>query len=265
MENDESGARNGPLPLVDFKEPLEWSFYRAIIAEFMATLLFLYISLTTLVGTARTGAGSIGVIETAWAFGGMIFILVYCIAGISGGHINPAVTFGLLVANKVTLTRAVAYMVAQCLGAMCGAAIARGVQGHEEFQTFGPVAVNGVYSGHNIPQALAAEILGTFILLYTVLSATDPTRMARDSHVPVLAPLPIGFAIFVIHLATIPITGTGINPARSLGAAVANPDNGRWAQHWIFWVGPLVGASGAAMYYNYILKVGEFRIRNLYE
>lgn len=103
----------------------------------------------------------------------------------AGGHINPAVTFGLLVANKVTLTRAVAYMVAQCLGAMCGAAIARGVQGHEEFQTFGQVAVNGVYSGHNIPQALAAEIVGTFVLLWTVLSATDPTRMARDSHVPV--------------------------------------------------------------------------------
>lgn len=91
MENEESGPgrRNGAPPLVDFKEPMEWSFYRAIIAEFMATLLFLYISVTTLVGTARTGAGSVGVIETAWAFGGMIFILVYCIAGISGLYPPP--------------------------------------------------------------------------------------------------------------------------------------------------------------------------------
>ena len=103
----------------------------------------------------------------------------------SGGHINPAVTFGLFVAQKVTVTRAVAYIVAQCLGAMCGAAIAAGVQGIGEFHMFGAGAVNGVRSGHNIPQALAAEIMGTFLLLNTVLSATDPTRMARDSHVPV--------------------------------------------------------------------------------
>lgn len=81
-------------------------------------------------------------------------------------------------------------MGAQCLGAMCGAAIARGVQGSEEFQTFGQGAVNGVKGGHSIGQALAAEIMGTFVLLYTVLSATDPTRMARDSHVPVRLIIP---------------------------------------------------------------------------
>jgi aquaporin PIP len=202
------------------------NFYRANVAEFMATLLFIYISLTTLVGTIKIGAGSVGLIETAWAFGGMIFILVYCIAGISGtwhfvarfilslgdltsfmnlvtdepllcvpwadvglcvagGHINPAVTFGLFIAKKVTITRAIAYIVAQCLGAMCGAAIARGVQGSNEFHTYGQGAVNGVNPGHTIGQALGAEIMGTFVLLYTVLSATDPTRMARDSHVPV--------------------------------------------------------------------------------
>jgi len=75
--------------------------------------------------------------------------------------------------------------VAQCLGAMAGAAIARGVQGDDEFQTFGKTAVNGVQPGHTVPQALAAEIMGTFVLLFTVLSATDPERNARDSHVPV--------------------------------------------------------------------------------
>ncbi|KAG0557767.1 hypothetical protein KC19_11G155900 [Ceratodon purpureus] len=230
---DEEGPKDvpNPAPVVDRQEINDWNFYRAIIAEFMATLLFLYISLTALVGATRTNAGSVGILEIAWAFGGMIFILVYCIAGISGGHINPAVTFGLFLAKKVTITRAIAYMVAQCLGAICGAAIARGVQGSEAFHTYGQGAVNGVQPGHNIGQALAAEIMGTFVLLYTVLSATDPQRNARDSHVPVLAPLPIGFAVFVIHLATIPVTGTGINPARSLGAAVANPQYGRWAQH----------------------------------
>ncbi|KAG0557768.1 hypothetical protein M758_11G151900 [Ceratodon purpureus] len=264
---DEEGPKDvpNPAPVVDRQEINDWNFYRAIIAEFMATLLFLYISLTALVGATRTNAGSVGILEIAWAFGGMIFILVYCIAGISGGHINPAVTFGLFLAKKVTITRAIAYMVAQCLGAICGAAIARGVQGSEAFHTYGQGAVNGVQPGHNIGQALAAEIMGTFVLLYTVLSATDPQRNARDSHVPVLAPLPIGFAVFVIHLATIPVTGTGINPARSLGAAVANPQYGRWAQHWIFWVGPIIGATCAAVYHTYVLKAGSFKFRNLYE
>nr|CAD1843782.1 unnamed protein product [Ananas comosus var. bracteatus] len=76
---------------------------------------------------------------------------------------------------------------------------------------------NEVASGYSRGTALGAEIIGTFVLVYTVFSATDPKRSARDSHVPVLAPLPIGFAVFMVHLATIPITGTGINPARSLG------------------------------------------------
>lgn len=95
MTNEE-GPKDIPVhepasaPIVDTKEATEWSFYRAIIAEFVATLLFVYISFTTLVGTARTGAGSVGLIETAWAFGGMIFILVYCIAGISGTYVDQS-------------------------------------------------------------------------------------------------------------------------------------------------------------------------------
>lgn len=94
-------------------------------------------------------------------------------------------TFGLFLAQQVTLPRASAYIVAQCLGAIVGAAIARGVQEGGEYRSFASNAVNGVQPGYNIGQALAAEIMGTFVLLYTVLSATDPTRKARDSHVPV--------------------------------------------------------------------------------
>ncbi|KAG0576017.1 hypothetical protein KC19_5G048600 [Ceratodon purpureus] len=265
--NDIVFRPDGPVsaPIVDSQEIQHWSFYRAVIAEFVATLLFLYISLTAVAGASRTGAGSLSTLEAAWAFGGMIFVLVYCIAGISGGHINPAVTFGLFIARKVTITRALAYMVAQVLGAIAGAAIAKGVQGDAEFEYFAKGAVNGVQPGHSVQQAIAAEIMGTFVLLFTVLSATDPQRNARDSHVPVLAPLPIGFAVFVVHLATIPITGTGINPARSLGAAVANPQYGKWSQHWIFWVGPIVGAALAAVYHSYVLKAGSFKFRSLYE
>ncbi|KAK6290294.1 hypothetical protein POUND7_001835, partial [Theobroma cacao] len=134
--------------------------------------------------------GGVGFLGIAWSFGGMIFILVYCTAGISGGHINPAVTFGMFLARKVSFVRA-----------------------------YGG-AVNSHACGYSRRTGLTAEIIGTFVLVYTVFSATDPKRNARASHVPVLAPLPIGFAVFMVHFSTIPITGTGINPASSFGATV---------------------------------------------
>jgi aquaporin PIP len=206
--------------------------------------------------------GGVGVLGIAWAFGGMIFILVYCTAGISGGHINPAVTFGLFLARKVSLVRALLYIVAQCLGAICGVGLVKGFQS-AYFVRYGGGA-NELSDGYSKGTGLAAEIIGTFVLVYTVFSATDPKRNARDSHVPVLAPLPIGFAVFMVHVATIPITGTGINPARSLGAAVIYNNDKAWDDQWIFWVGPLIGAAIAAAYHQYVLrasaaKLGSYR------
>jgi len=178
-----------------------------------------------------------------------------------GGHINPAVTFGLFLARKLSLTRAVFYIIMQCLGAICGAGVVKGFEGNARYELFKGGA-NFVSSGYTKGDGLGAEIVGTFILVYTVFSATDAKRNARDSHVPVcalslhcmhsinlacskfainvanllydmihlqiLAPLPIGFAVFLVHLATIPITGTGINPARSLGAAIIYNRDHAW-------------------------------------
>lgn len=245
-----------PAPLLDLKELKRWSFYRALIAEFMATLLFLYVSVATVIGykSQADACDGVGFLGVAWAFGGMIFILVYCIAGISGGHINPAVTFGLLLARKLSLVRAVAYMVFQCLGATAGVGLVKAVM-EDSYSSLGGGA-NSVSSGYSKGTALGAEIIGTFVLVYTVFSATDSKRKARDSFVPVLAPLPIGFAVFVVHLATIPITGTGINPARSFGAAVIYNNKTVWDDHWIFWAGPFLGAMAAAGYHQYILRAG---------
>lgn len=182
---------------------------------------------------------------------------------LAGGHINPAVTFGLFLARKLSLTRALFYMIMQCLGAICGAGVVKGfLKSHYQMVGGG---VNFVNPGYTIGDGLGAEIMGTFILVYTVFSATDAKRSARDSHVPVsphspaarsfslpyfhnqnsiymltsplyiniqiLAPLPIGFAVFLVHLATIPITGTGINPARSLGAAIIYNRDRAWDDH----------------------------------
>nr|GMD22623.1 aquaporin PIP2-2-like [Ipomoea batatas] len=245
-----------PAPLIDFDELTKWSFYRAAIAEFIATLLFLYVTVLTVIGYSHQtdlkaggqDCGGVGILGIAWAFGGMIFILVYCTAGISGGHINPAVTFGLFVGRKVSLVRAVVYMIAQCLGAICGVGLVKAFQ-KAYFNRYGGGA-NMLQPGYNKGTGLGAEIIGTFVLVYTVFAATDPKRNARDSHVPVLAPLPIGFAVFMVHLATIPITGTGINPARSFGAAVIYNKDKAWDDQWIFWVGPFIGAFIAALYHH---------------
>uniref|UniRef100_M1BVL3 Plasma intrinsic protein 2,1 n=1 Tax=Solanum tuberosum TaxID=4113 RepID=M1BVL3_SOLTU len=278
-----------PAPLIDPEELGKWSFYRAIIAEFIATLLFLYITVLTVIGynsqnsTDQCGGvatllflyitvltvigynsqnstdqcGGVGILGIAWAFGGMIFVLVYCTAGISGGHINPAVTFGLFLARKVSLVRAIMYIVAQCLGAICGCGLVKSFQKAYYVQYGG--GANKLNDGYSTGTGLGAEIIGTFILVYTVFAATDPKRNARDSHVPVLAPLPIGFAVFMVHLATIPVTGTGINPARSFGAAVIYGHHKAWNDQWIFWVGPFIGAAIAAFYHQFILRAGAVK------
>ncbi|GMH11973.1 hypothetical protein Nepgr_013814 [Nepenthes gracilis] len=255
-----------PAPLIDMVELMKWSFYRAVIAELIATLLFLYITVLTVIGyKSQTDptkinavqCGGVGILGIAWAFGGMIFVLVYCTAGISGGHINPAVTFGLFLARKVSLIRAVMYMIAQCLGAICGVGLVKAFQ-RAYYVRYGGGA-NELAAGYNKGTGLGAEIIGTFVLVFVVFGATDPKRNARDSHVPVLAPLPIGFAVFMVHLATIPITGTGINPARSLGAAVIYNERKAWDDQWIFWVGPFIGAAIASFFYQFILRASAIK------
>nr|GMC48759.1 aquaporin PIP2-1-like [Ipomoea batatas] len=220
-----------PAPFIDPEELGQWSFYRAIIAEFVATLLFLYVTVLTVIGYEPN--------RPSW------------------GHINPAVTFGLFLARKVSLVRAIMYMVAQCLGAICGCGLVKAFQ-KAYYVRYGGGA-NELADGYSKGTGLGAEIIGTFVLVYTVFSATDPKRNARDSHVPVLAPLPIGFSVFMVHLATIPVTGTGINPARSFGAAVIYGKDKAWDDQWIFWVGPFVGAAIAALYHQFILRAGALK------
>ncbi|KAL9322770.1 hypothetical protein ACSQ67_010823 [Phaseolus vulgaris] len=228
-----------PAPLFDPDELTKWSLYRAAIAEFIATLLFLYITVLTIIGYKRqtdtsipgnTECDGVGILGIAWAFGGMIFILVYCTAGISGGHINPAVTLGLFLGRKVSLVRALLYIVAQCAGAISGAGLAKAFQ-KSFYNRYGGGA-NTVSDGYNKGTALGAEII---------------------------APLPIGFAVFMVHLATIPITGTGINPARSFGPAVIFNNDKAWDDQWIYWVGPFIGAAVAAFYHQYILRAAAIK------
>ena len=113
-------------------------------------------------------------------------MFIYFAISVSGGHINPAVTFGLFLARKVSLIRAVAYMIAQCLGAISGVGLVKAFM-KSYYKSLGGGA-NSVAQGYNTGTALGAEIIGTFVLVYTVFAATDPKRSARDSHVPVSSP-----------------------------------------------------------------------------
>jgi aquaporin PIP len=213
-----------PAPLLDTSELGKWSLYRALIAEFMATLIFLYVSVATVIGyksqSSAEACAGVGFLGVAWSFGATIFVLVYCTGGVSGtspyhatlhlaththvyiwttfelmhartcvmsagGHINPAVTFGLFVGRKLSLVRTVLYIVAQCLGAICGVGVVKGIM-KQPYDALGGGA-NTVSDGYSVGGALAAEIVGTFILVYTVFSATDPKRTARDSFIPVRA------------------------------------------------------------------------------
>ncbi|CAI9267246.1 unnamed protein product [Lactuca saligna] len=169
-------------PLAPFFEPYEllsWSFYRVGIVEFIATFLLLYISVLTVMGVVKspTKCGAVGIQGIAWDFNGMIFALVYCTAGMSVSWSNL----------------------------WCRSC--ERVRGDAQYTTLGGGA-NVVAHGYTKGDGPGVEIVGTFVLVYNVFSVTDAKRSARDSHVPILAPLPIGFAVFLVHLATIPITGT---------------------------------------------------------
>ncbi|TVT96987.1 hypothetical protein EJB05_00230, partial [Eragrostis curvula] len=209
----------------------EQSLYHAAVAELVATLLFVYVTVGTVIGHKRQ-LQDVGALGVAWSFGGTIFVLVY----ISGGHLNPAITFGRLLARQVSPVKAALFVAAQCVGAVCGAALVRAVHGSHDYDRYGGGA-NVLSAGYSKAAGFAAEAAGTFVLVCTVLATDGPGSNQQ------LGPLAIGFAVFVVHLATIPITGTGINPARSLGPAVVVHHRAVWKDQWIFWAGPLVGAA----------------------
>ena len=188
----------------------------------------------------------------------------------SGGHINPAVScvpsidctasrplvtaltrptsFALMITKRVTVIRAFAYICAQCCGAILGTLIAASLR-HDAYSAAGG-GVNGSDT-YGVREIITAEVMATALLMFTVYAAIDPERAGKVIHIGALGPIAIGGAVFAAHLALLPIDGASINPARSLGAAVVHRE---WRQHWAFWVGPMVGASASASFYELCLK-----------
>jgi aquaporin Z len=209
------------------------------------------------VGTAVIAGEQVGNLGVALAFGLSLLAMAYAVGPISGCHINPAVTFGLLLRRKITLAEAVPYWVAQIIGGVVAAgillAIVAGRKGGYHAGSEG-LGANGFGAhspgGYPLGSALAAEVVLTAFLVFTVLAATD--RIANAA----FAGIPIGLVLTLIHLVGIPIDNTSVNPARSIASAVYA---GGWAlgQLWLFIVAPLVGAALAAALHGALFRGTE--------
>ena len=213
---------------------------KKLFAEFIGTFWLVFGGCGSAVIAAAFPDLGIGFVGVAFAFGLTVLTMAYTVGGISGGHFNPAVTLGLTAGGRFPASSAVPYIVAQVVGAIVAAAVLYLIASGKAGFTAGGFAANGYGEhspgGYNMLSALLAEALLTFMFLLIILGSTH-TRVPAG-----FAPIAIGLALTLIHLISIPITNTSVNPARSTGQALFA--EGGWAlgQLWLFWVAPIVGA-----------------------
>ena len=190
----------------------------------------------------------IGLLGVSLAFGLTLLTMAFAIGPISGCHINPAVTFGLVAGKRFPASELLPYVIAQVLGGVVGAGILYLIaSGRAGFTLSSGFAANGYGEhspgGYGLGAALICEIVMTFFFLLVILGTTAKRAPAG------FAGIPIGLALTLIHLVSIPVTNTSVNPARSTGPAIFL---GGWAlsQLWLFWVAPIVGAVVAGVVYR---------------
>jgi aquaporin Z len=220
-------------------------------AEFLGTGWLVFGGCGSAVLAAAFPELGIGFLGVALAFGLTVLTMVYAVGHISGGHFNPAVSLGLWSGGRFATGEILPYMVAQVLGAVAGAAvlyvIATGQPGFDVVQS--GFAANGYAEhspgGYSLAAAFVAEVVLTFAFLLVILGATDRRAPAG------FAPLAIGLCLTLIHLVSIPVTNTSVNPARSTAPALFV---GGWAldQLWLFWVAPFLGALAAGPVYRWL-------------
>ena len=217
-------------------------------AEFFGTFWLVLGGCGSAVLAAAFPELGIGFVGVSLAFGLTVLTMAYAIGHISGCHLNPAVSFGLAAGGRFPARELVPYIIAQVLGGIAGGAvlfiIANGKAG---FSTAGGFASNGYGAhspgGYSLVACLIAEIIMTFMFLFIIMGATD--KRAPQG----FAPIAIGLGLTLIHLISIPVTNTSVNPARSTGVAVFV---GGWAvsQLWLFWVAPIIGGVLGGLIYR---------------
>ncbi|MEE6464001.1 hypothetical protein FKM82_006131 [Ascaphus truei] len=229
--------------MVAFKGVWTQPFWKAVSGEFMAMLIFVLLSLgSTINWGGEDSPQPMDRVLISLCFGFSIATMVQCFGHISGAHINPAVTIALVCTRKISLAKSVFYIVAQCLGAISGTGLLYAITPLNVMGNLGATLVNERLStGHG----LLIELLITFQLVFTISASCDLKRKEMKGS-PATA---IGISIIIGHLFAINYTGASMNPARSLGPAIIM---WKWENHWIYWVGPIIGAVCASTTYNYI-------------
>jgi len=224
-------------------------------AEFLGTFWLVFGGCGSAVLAAAFPGLGIGFAGVALAFGLTVLTMAYAVGHISGGHFNPAVTIGLWAGGRFPTGEIVPYWVAQVAGAIAAAAALYVIaSGNAEFALSAGFAANGFGEhspgGYTLTAALVAELLLTFFFLVIIMGATDKRAPAG------FAPLAIGLALTLIHLISIPVTNTSVNPARSTGQAIFVGD---WAmaQLWFFWVVPLIGGALGGFVYRWLGGKGQ--------
>lgn len=235
---------------------------KSLIAEFIGTfwlvlggcgsavLAATFISDGAMIGDATHFPLGIGLVGVSFAFGLTVVTMAYAIGHISGCHLNPAVSIGLTAGGRFPASQLIPYIIAQVLGAIVAAGvlylIASGKAGYE-----GGLASNGFAAhspgGYTMAAALICEIVMTFIFLMIILGATDKRAPAG------FAPIAIGLGLTLIHLISIPVTNTSVNPARSTGPALFEGGIAL-SQLWLFWVAPIIGAVIAGLVYKLVFE-----------
>ncbi|XP_028659222.1 aquaporin-4-like [Erpetoichthys calabaricus] len=224
-----------------FKGVWTRQFWTSMAGEFLAVFIFLVVSLGCTVNLKDQATPGPSTTHIALCFGFSIAILIHCFGHICEVYLNPAVAVAMICTKKISMAKGVFYIIAQCMSALAAAGTVALVTPHSKW----PVAVTQVNENLSAGQALLVEVFITFQLVFTIFASCDSKR--KDIKVPI--PLIIGLSVTIGHLFAIPYTGASMNPARSLGVAVVFNS---WHNHWIYWIGPLMGALLAAFIYEYV-------------
>lgn len=227
---------------------------KKFIAEFIGTAVLVTLGCGTAMLVGCDAASGSGYLLTALAFGLVIVGMAYCVGNISGCHINPAVSLGVLMSGQISAKDFAGYVISQCLGALAGAGILAAIFGlggvTDMTGGFGSNGLAGV--NNSVVAGLLVEVVLTFIFVMTILGVTSK-KAGHGS----FGGLIIGLTLTLVHILGIGLTGTSVNPARSFGPAVVAAITGNTAPIaclWVFIVGPLLGAALAALVYKYLEK-----------
>jgi len=224
---------------------------KKLIAEFLGTFWLVFGGCGSAVLAAAFGGTDsnlgLGFVGVSFAFGLTVLTMAYTIGHISGCHLNPAVTVGLVLGKRHPANEAVPYIVAQTVGAIAAGGVLYVIATGKAGVDVGGFASNGYGDlspgGYSLVAALLTEVVLTFFFLFIIMGSTDARAPAG------FAPIAIGLGLTLIHLISIPVTNTSVNPARSTGVALF-AETAALSQLWLFWVAPLIGGALGGVVYN---------------